>query len=342
MKLSVLFPLALLLTPPAQATPHHHRNDIPPRLQWNANAGYCGEVCFLSAGLYYGQYLSQYDARAAIGPHVRQNRTEILLGVNDQTTAAHMRLTSEEWNPSGQSRSPRQFLAWVKRHVLRGHPVAIGVYNNESRLYANPDPTAGDPTYDHIVSVVGIASQHSLSSPRAYASDTLLFSDNGLWGVSPGKFGPTRNFFFRFVFDACTADRMRANTSDGPVYSLPKGVPNYAIALTGIADLRHETLPVRVTTSRRTESPPIARGSNRRPPGQPLDLTITISGLTPGVNYRLYRYDTLQKVPRSDFNAHAAQAARIWDIQIANGSTHTLRERIDSNDVAVYRAVRME
>ncbi|MCX7218504.1 MAG: hypothetical protein NTY70_06060, partial [Burkholderiales bacterium] len=28
---------------------------IPPRHQWNVNYGYCGEVSFISAGLYYGQ-----------------------------------------------------------------------------------------------------------------------------------------------------------------------------------------------------------------------------------------------------------------------------------------------
>jgi hypothetical protein len=29
-------------------------NPIPPRTQWKANWGYCGEVSFISAGLYYG------------------------------------------------------------------------------------------------------------------------------------------------------------------------------------------------------------------------------------------------------------------------------------------------
>ena len=37
---------------------------MPPRIQWNANFGYCGEVSIISAGLYFGQYMSQYDARA--------------------------------------------------------------------------------------------------------------------------------------------------------------------------------------------------------------------------------------------------------------------------------------
>ena len=37
---------------------------IPPRRQWEGNGGYCGETVMISAGLYYGQYVSQYDARA--------------------------------------------------------------------------------------------------------------------------------------------------------------------------------------------------------------------------------------------------------------------------------------
>ena len=34
--------------------------DMPPRLQWNTNYGYCGEVSLISAGLFFGQYCSQY------------------------------------------------------------------------------------------------------------------------------------------------------------------------------------------------------------------------------------------------------------------------------------------
>ncbi|MDD5199884.1 MAG: hypothetical protein PHC88_08775 [Terrimicrobiaceae bacterium] len=334
--------LSLPVSSSAAAPLHWWRNAIPPRLQWNANSGYCGEVCFISAGLYYGQYLSQYDARAAIGPDVRQNHAEILLGVNDRSTAAHLHLAAEEWNPSGRSRTPREFLAWVKRQVLRGHPVAIGVYNNESRLYGHSDPNSGDPTYDHIVGVVGIGSPHALTGRRAYASDTILFSGNGLWGVSPGQPGPRRNFFFRAIFATFPADRVRANAPDGPIYSLPDGVPNYGAAITGIIDRKHETLPVRLATNPRHESPQIARGSNRRPPGRPLVLTITISDLQPGIAYNLYRYDSLASVPDSDFNRHAAQAAQRWTIRISSGSTCTFTQRINSNDIADYRAVRAD
>ena len=34
-------------------------NAIPARVQWNENNGYCGATSIISAGLYYGQYVSQ-------------------------------------------------------------------------------------------------------------------------------------------------------------------------------------------------------------------------------------------------------------------------------------------
>ena len=67
-------------------------NDIPPRLQWNHNSGYCGEVSLISAGLYYGQYISQYDTRAIATQGAPQNKDQLLLGINDQYAATQMRL----------------------------------------------------------------------------------------------------------------------------------------------------------------------------------------------------------------------------------------------------------
>jgi hypothetical protein len=310
-------------------------NDIPPRLQWNENSGYCGEVCFISAGLYYGQYLSQYDARAAIGSNIKQNQVQILLGDNDQTAAAHMHLHVEEWNPRGQSHSPQQFLTWVKRQVLLGRPVAIGLYNNESTFQDAHWP--GDPTYDHIVSVVGISSRHPLSTGRAYLDDTILFSDNGLLGTSSH-----RPYFFRYAFGTFSGDRTAANFINSPTYTLPDKVPNYGIAFSGVVDPKHETLPVRLKTNVNYESPQIGHHSNAEPPGRPIVLTITVSDLKPGVNYNLYRYDNLESVPDSDFNAHAAQAVQTRAIKIASGSTYTFKLTINSNDIAVFRAVRAD
>ena len=90
--------------PAVPAVSYRVNNPIPPRTQWNANYGYCGETSFISAGLNYGQYLSQYDARAVASPNIRQSLpdSQLLLGVNDVAAAKRSYFTSLfPLNPSG-------------------------------------------------------------------------------------------------------------------------------------------------------------------------------------------------------------------------------------------------
>ena len=70
------------------------------------------------------------------------------------------------------------------------------------------------------------------------------------------------------------------------------------IALTGIVDRSHETVPVRVATSVNYEKPHIGHHSNTRPQPMPLTLTVTVSGLKAGTAYNLYRYNSMGSVPK--------------------------------------------
>ena len=309
------------------------QNDIPPRLQWEANDGYCGEVSTISAGLYYGQYVSQYDARAIASPGVPQYEasSQLLLDANDRTAATAMHLTWEEWKADGPS--PKKFLAWVERQVALGHPVAIGVYNNEYLLYGKTGPQAGSVSYDHIVPVVAVTSSRPLDGSYD-PSAVLTFSDNGLWGTH-GNYP----YLFRYAFGSFQRTRKEANARRGPLYGLPDRIRNYGIAITGIVDDGKETLPVRVATSLNYERPSIVNGTSKRPAPMPLVLTATVSGLTPGVRYRLYRYDGFSSVPDGEFNARAAAAAQRWTFSIASGSTYSLSQRVMSDQEVIYRAV---
>lgn len=296
------------------------RNDIPPRLQWNANFGYCGETSFISAGLYYGQWASQYEVRAIASDGTPQNRqnSQLLLGSNAEHAARVMHLETVKWN--GASASPQSFLGWIAQNVAQERPVIIGVYTNEYRFYGHTNPQAGDPTYDHIVPVV------------AAGNGRLTFSDNGLWG-------PPRPYLFTYPYSAFARTRAQANARSAPQYSLPAGVRDYGIAVTGIADPSRETVPVRVATNVNYEKPKMRNHSTVRPKPMPLVLTVTVSGLTPGTNYTLYRYDRFSDVPDTRFNANSAHASKHWAIRPASGSSFVVTERIMSDQVAVYRAV---
>ncbi|HEY1975086.1 MAG TPA: hypothetical protein VGG89_00895 [Candidatus Baltobacteraceae bacterium] len=304
---------------PAIVAPAVH-NDIPPRLQWNANFGYCGETSFISAGLYYGQWASQYDVRSIASDGIPQNRqqSQLLLGVNAQHAANVMHLTMVKWNDA--SASPASFLGWIEQNVAAHRPVIIGVYTNEYKFYGHTNPQAGDASYDHIVPVV------------AAGATSVTFSDSGLWG-------PPRPYLFTYQDSAFARTRTQANAHTAPPYSLPAGVRDYGIAIMGVSDPHHETLPVRVATNVNYEKPKMRNHSNARPKPMPIVLTVTVSGLRAGTDYTLYRYDRFSDVPDERFNANAAHASKHWAIRLTSGSSFVVRERIVSDQVAVYRAV---
>lgn len=308
-------------------------NHIPPRFQWNSNFGYCGEVSFVSAGLYFGQYVSQYDARrlASNGMNQSKYNSQLLVGGNDRRAAAKMHLMATEWDASAQT-DTASFLAWVKKNVVKGYPVAIGIYMNQYLFYGNPNKNAGDRSYDHIVPVTGIGSNRPVTDKRYYGTDTITFSDNGIWDSAEG-------YFFTYAFGPFQKTRQQANARTGPIYSLRSDGRNYGIAITGVMDTNRDTVPVRVATDVNYERPQIKNGSNVRPAPMPLILTIIVSGLTPDVEYVLYRYNDMNLVPNQQFNANASYALRSWRFTITSGSEYTRTENIMSDEIAVYRAV---
>ncbi len=247
-------------------------------MQWDNNAGYCGEVSLISAGLYYGQYISQYEARAIATKNRPQNKSQLLLGRNDLYAAGQMHLNAVEWDTEEQQ-NPEQFLVWVKENVIKGYPVAIGIFTNQYRFYGDTDPDAGDDEYDHIVPVIGIGSNHGLNDPAYYGDDILVFSDNGLWG------DPTKPpYLFSYGFDSFQADRHQANAENGSIYSLFNGGSNYGISVLGVMDKNGDTVPVRLETNVNCEMPAISPKSNTPPAPKPLVLTITLSALEPNIS----------------------------------------------------------
>ena len=331
----------------ADGSIHHspkHRADerfvatthISPRVQWEANFGYCGETSFISAGLSYGQYLSQYDARslASDGKDQSQDGSQLLLGVNDAHAARAMHLAFTSWKRSPGATST-QFLSWVKQQVFQGRPVIMGVYNNEYRLYGKTSPNAGDSEYDHIVSVTRITS-HSPpnSSSTSSPDDTISFDDHGLWTGADQAAGQS----FTYRFGAFPGSRRQANARTGPIYRLPDHTIDYGISITGVADPTHETLPVRLISRTNSEGQSMKDGSALRPKPQAIRLTAIVSGLTPGSTYNLYRYDSAAKVPDRAFNAHQSLASQTWHFR-ATSTTFTVSEEFMSSDEVFYRAV---
>jgi len=299
---------------------------IEPRLQWNANFGYCGETSFISAGMRFGQYTSQWTARALASPHTPQTResSQLLLGGNDLAAARRMKLSAVAFD-TGTRDTPSRFLGWVKSRFARGDVVIIGVDNNVRILGEAIPGEVG--SYDHIVPVLGIGG----ASP----SDTITISDNGLHNV-----GPNYPFRYTYRFADFPLSRSAANLWGGPIYSLALGSRHYGTAVNGIVDPNHETIPVRLTSSSDGEGLQNQLHLTSPPPASRIRLTAHVQIPDVTRSYTVYMYDRFSKVPTSDFAAHSANAVNSWTIPAGTGRHWSVTVSALSSDTRVFRAVR--
>ncbi|KAI8611040.1 hypothetical protein BC830DRAFT_1172232 [Chytriomyces sp. MP71] len=295
--------------------------NLTPHIQWQANFGYCGELSTITSGLFLGQYLSQYDVRAIGSPTLPQtvHDAQVLLGMgsdgNDVVAARYLRLGTEVWDASVLD--TQRYLVWVKRQVVAGRSVTLAVWQ----------PDGKSDQYDHIVTAIGIASEHLMDATIYYPDDVITIVDHT--GQAP------QYTFADFI-------QTRASSRKGPDNSVPLAsgqVYNYATAITGVMDSNQETFPISVMTDTLEEVPVMKEGSTTRPSASPVTLTVNVGGLVPGTDYKLFTYDNFNKVPGCNFNAAAGQALKVQTVRISSGSTFQLKESIQSSEMRFYRCV---
>ena len=276
--------------------------DIPPRLQWDNNNGYCGECSIQQIALYYGAYISQYRARAIIDPTQQQ---DVWVPENSGPIFDALRLTYQAWDSSSATPQYQAYLVWAKGHLQQGHPVIIDVYvQGES-----------DPDYDHIIPATGFT---SVDATTYHTNDTLIFNDNYAATHYTRTFGS--------LYDT------RAMSGNGAAYEycIPRDT-DYGCAVTGIKDDSGTALPVSLKVDRWDE-PNIPQGAS---PVQ-LNATIQMRSLTAGSQYALLRYDDYRNVPTSNYLSSAFSAAMVF---VATNSVQMLSDRFLSNTTVIYRCV---
>lgn len=323
----------------APGTTYWERGTVmTPRFQWNANSGYCGETAFISAGMRFGQYTSQWTARSVASPRVDQwkSSAQLLLGVNDLRAAKGMRLEAKQFDNTTQ-RSVPQFLRWVKGHFLEGRPVIIGVLNN-TRILGEWPQDKGQGSYDHIVPVFGIGSGSPLTNLAYHATDAITISDNGLHNI-----GRNIPYLYTYEFASFPRTRDQANAIGGPVYALRDRPRNYGTVVTGVLDPQGVTIPVRLTSNVNGEGVQNGSGPNQvmkqQPTGTPMKLTARVSIPDSSQAYVVYLYDHFGKVPTRDFNAQAGRAVKSWTIPAGSGPTWSVTVDALTSDTLVFRAV---
>lgn len=247
--------------------------DLPPRLQWENDNGYCGEASIQTAALYFGTYISQDLARKIAG-------AELIVSENDDELLDALKLSYDEWDWEKPTPQYDAYLIWAKKHLSEDHPVIITVYVNGME----------DPDYDHIVPAVGYQSP---DTDLYHGDDKLIYND--LFEQKP----------FVQSFHSMWDDRSMKRNDSNYKYCIPKDV-DYGVAVTGTVDLNNETVPVSLSVNAWDE-PNVTLGESP----ELLNAAITARSLKPGTEYVLLRYTDYESVPDSDFmNSSADEVAR--------------------------------
>jgi hypothetical protein len=238
--------------------------NIPPRIQWPNNNGYCGENSIQMCGLYYGDYISEGLCRNVAG-------SELLIYVNDTIALDKLSFTYTEWDPNPPSPQYTSYLDWVKQYLNKKQPVIIVVYING----------LSDPDYDHIIPAIGFRA----TSVNTYtASDSLTYNSN--FDTTPF----TRRF--STIYDT------RSMKANGATYSycIPQNV-DYGVAVTGNKDPGHVTRPVHIVLDSNDE-PNVSLGAKARM----MKAKVIADSLTIGKGYALLRYNNYKTVPSTGFS----------------------------------------
>ncbi|CAF1621171.1 unnamed protein product [Rotaria magnacalcarata] len=290
--------------------------DIPARLQWENDHGYCGETAIQSFGLYYGAWISQKLVRDI-------NKGEYLLqklSVDDHRnpthtlTALHFTYNEWDWESSAQPQF-YDFCRWIKRSIIQGHPAMFGAYLSYMQ----------EEDYDHIMPAIGVRFQDE----HEYNPEDVLFYYNLF----------REKLIERTMSkDDLAATRKTCRKHCGEGGSLPLNI-DYGIAVTGIADENQITLPVRLSVSAWNE--PNLHPAYAETPIE-MDGIVTIRDLVVDKPYVLLRYSSYGHIPTkgriSDFLSSNFDEKHTF---VANYHTYIYKDskKIPSTGSVYYRCV---
>lgn len=207
--------------------------------------------------------------------------------INVAYTAAHLRLNYEEWDSSQPAPQAAAYKRWLKSHLAAGHavvwfPICKG---DPHDCYPGSCPNGG--TCDHVEMIYGLYSNHPLSDPNVYDDDVIVHTSDQ--DLEP---------YFRRINSLDDTVAMNGNCKaavpgfgHNEMYPCFDSSVTYGLAILGLNVTG--TFPAVLSTPGAAGEPNIRVGA----PAVELTGTVTVSGLTSGSDYVLYRYNATDLLP---------------------------------------------
>lgn len=266
--------------PPSEADGYKYSRVLPvkPRIQWDDAGGYCGSMSVQNVAMAKGVWLSQQQVRDHTSPG--GGHDEEILATNIDEALRRLKLDYNSWDyktmPTPQLKG---YLGFLKQQLVSGNPIAWMIMLEGGRYPVYPGLPFG--FYSHVEPVYGVYSKHPLSDPTWYDDDIILH----------GTDAKACNYYRRF--DSLGAGVSPGNVSEcGSEYlGYPCVYTKYGFgwAISGPADSPPgRAYPASLAVDH--DSEPDTRAGQK-----PVEMkgTVTVTGLTAGKSYALYRWNSV-------------------------------------------------
>lgn len=311
--------------------------DVKPRQQWNTDGGFCGAMSVQTGAMAVGAWISQDLVRKA-NTHGEGHGTPSLgyevLPSNVAETTANLKLEFDEFDYTQPKPQAAAFKAWIKSHLVQGHPIVwFPMCKGDShKAYVEGGDNPNGGAYDHVEPMWGIGSNHPLDDPTVYDDDWIVHG-------SDQDFEP----YYRFMETLEDDTTMEGNCRDAQAgFGVNEMYPCIYDQVTyGVAVKRLSTVPsLPVTLVVDSQSEPEIRRSESP---SPLHGTVTVSGLTEGAGYTLYRYGSTEALPALgsslegyDYKTDFTAKGETWTYEdpqtfMSNGATYYVAVANDGN-----------
>lgn len=286
---------------------------------WKEDGGYCGSFSIQRAAMTKGAWISQQQVRDHTVPGGGHDNE--ILETNIDLALRNLKLRAEafdyEHTPVPQVDAYR---AWMKRQLVAGNPLVVMIMFNGSSYPVYPGIPYG--LYSHIQPFVGIMSSHPLTDEQVYDDDYVIHYTD--WDL---------NTYYRSMA-SLPGDYDTEVTCPWNYFGYPCINKNYGFgwAITGLQD-KHEGFPLSLSVDPASE-PDLPAGE--APLG--LTATLTIQGLTAGLTYQIYRWDSV--VAAFDYNS---PEKTVYLLTAPNSTAvYTDPKAVPSNGTTYYRCTAFE
>jgi hypothetical protein len=275
--------------------------------------GMCGETSIKEVMLYYGNYVSQMSVYNAGGGKT------LLLGQNDKKACSTFPINFTQSNDNVDTIDAyTDIINFIKTNIDKNYPVICGLFVNEKN---------GDKAYDHIITVLGYATDSSGNINTLYYNDHYVMYTLSLDCTS----------------QKCFKTRKQCTPNDD-IYNQPYSlcIPNLtnvknenfnALVITGNKDPLKNLYPVNLKISESYEPDNNVAEDGLNEPPIPIHYNAIISGLTQGKTYILLRFDSAESVP-SNGQFVTGKWSKKYTF-LSNTTLYTITEQTKSDDSSV-------